>query len=109
MAVRADFDLQIVTKRRTRRECVAATTGHCDFLVVGMDAGFHGIVGLLGPEGLRKMGAQCSFTHHQLQDDGSNCLRGRSRRKVQKRLSTNFVDNSVDLLLRGRIMRLGHR
>ena len=69
MAVRAHFDLQIVTKRRTRRERVTATTGHGDFLVVGMNAGFHGIAGLLSPEGLRKMGAQCSRTHRQSQDD----------------------------------------
>src|SRR3954470_8688849 len=37
MAVRADFDLQVMTQRRTRQERVAAGTGHVCVFVLGMN------------------------------------------------------------------------
>ena len=42
VAVRADFDLQIVAQRRARVEGVPAAAGHRDLFVVGMDSVFHG-------------------------------------------------------------------
>jgi hypothetical protein len=41
MARRANFYDEIIAKRRTRCELVAATTGYFDDVVVGMDIGFH--------------------------------------------------------------------
>ena len=44
VAVRAHFDLQVVTQRRTRLEGVAAGAAHVDFLVIRMRIGFHGFL-----------------------------------------------------------------
>jgi hypothetical protein len=41
VAVRADFDLQVMTKRRARDERVPATADHCRLFIFGMDSGFH--------------------------------------------------------------------
>src|SRR5438874_1419959 len=42
VARRADFHVQRLAERRARREGVAAAAGDLDFLVFGMDLGFHG-------------------------------------------------------------------
>src|SRR6185369_95065 len=42
MAVRADFDLQVVTEGRARVEGVPAAAGHRDLFVLGVDSVFHG-------------------------------------------------------------------
>ena len=42
MTGRADLDHEVLAKRRTRREFVAATAGYLDIRVVGMGIGFHG-------------------------------------------------------------------
>src|SRR5512138_2825878 len=58
MAVRADFDLQVVTEGRARVEGVPAAAGHRDLFVLGVDSVFHGL-----PASLRRLnekGAQCS-------------------------------------------------
>jgi hypothetical protein len=58
MAVRADFDLQVVTEGRARMEGVPAAAGHRDLFVFGMDCVFHGL-----PTPVRRLGekgAQCS-------------------------------------------------
>ena len=58
MAVRADFDLQIVPKGRARVEGVPAAAGHRDLFVLGVDCVFHGL-----PTPVRRLGekgAQCS-------------------------------------------------
>ena len=44
MAVRADFDLEVVSQSRLRLERVAAGAAHADFFVVGMRVGFHGFL-----------------------------------------------------------------
>ena len=42
MAIRADFDIQLVAfDRRTSREIVAAGAVHRNGMIVGVDAGFH--------------------------------------------------------------------
>src|SRR5262245_33660243 len=41
MAVRADFNLKIVSQSRLRLERVAAGAAHVDFFVLGMRIGFH--------------------------------------------------------------------
>src|SRR5271165_5912655 len=41
MAVGADFDLQIMSDRRTCLELVSAGAGHGNFFVVRVDTGFH--------------------------------------------------------------------
>src|SRR5712664_2112502 len=42
MAIRADFDIQLVAlDRRTSREIVAAGAVHCYGVIVGVDTGFH--------------------------------------------------------------------
>lgn len=46
MAIRADFDLQVVAQRRTRWKRVAAAAGHGNVFVLRMNAGFHGVAGL---------------------------------------------------------------
>jgi hypothetical protein len=58
MAVRADFDLQVVAQRRTRDERVPAGAGHSRVFVLGMDSGFHDSKSALALP--RKKGAQCS-------------------------------------------------
>src|SRR4029077_12455933 len=42
VAVRANLDLQILSKCRAGLERVAARAGHGDLFVVGMSGGFHG-------------------------------------------------------------------
>ena len=42
MAVRADFDLQVVSQSRARLERIPARAGDTDFFVIGMRIGFHG-------------------------------------------------------------------
>ena len=58
VAVRADFDLQIVTEGRARVEGVPAAAGHGDLFVLGMDSVFHGTLGAV--RRLQEKGAQCS-------------------------------------------------
>jgi len=41
VACRANFDQQVLTQRRAGGEFVAATTGHLDVAVIGMNVGFH--------------------------------------------------------------------
>src|SRR5687767_8489246 len=41
VAVRAHLDLQVVAKRRARREGVPAAAGHGDLFVLGMNCVFH--------------------------------------------------------------------
>jgi hypothetical protein len=59
MAVRADFDLQIMTERGTRNERVPAAAGHSRLFVLRVDAGFHGR-GRACSASVGKKGAQCS-------------------------------------------------
>jgi len=42
MAVRADFDLEIVSQSRARLERIPAGAGNTDFFIFGMRIGFHG-------------------------------------------------------------------
>ena len=42
MAIRADFDRQVVSQSRPRLECVPARAGDADFFVFRMRIGFHG-------------------------------------------------------------------
>ena len=62
MAVRADFDLKVVSQSRPRLECVTARAGDADFFVFGMRIGFHGfsLSGRVLPAGHKKKGAQSS-------------------------------------------------
>ena len=62
VAVRADFDLQVVSQSRPRLECVTARAGDADFFVFGMRIGFHGfsLSGRSLPAGHKKKGAQSS-------------------------------------------------
>ena len=57
VAVRADFDLQVVSERGTRDERVPAAAGHGGLFIFGMDAGFHGFERISAPG--EKVG-QCS-------------------------------------------------
>jgi len=41
VARRTHFDQQVLAQGRAGREFVAATTGHIDVVVVGMNVGFH--------------------------------------------------------------------
>lgn len=70
VAVRADFDLQVVSERGTGDERVPAAAGHGGLFVFGMDAGFHGFEGLF--ERLSAPGekvAQCSDAGPLPQDE----------------------------------------
>lgn len=49
MAVRADFDLQVVTQSGTRLERVAAGTGHHRVFVLRMDIRFHRVTATDAP------------------------------------------------------------
>src|SRR4029079_10513530 len=66
MAVRADFDLQVVTEGRARVEGVPAAAGHRDLFVLGVDSVFHGYrpVRRLGEKG-----AQCSDAGRPSQEE----------------------------------------
>lgn len=54
MAVRAHFDLQVMTQCRARDKYVATAASHIDVFVIGMNAGFHDCLGLTPAS--RKMG-----------------------------------------------------
>jgi hypothetical protein len=62
MAVRADFDLEVVSQSRLRFERIPAGAGDADFFVFGMRIGFHefSLSGRSLPAGHKKKGAQSS-------------------------------------------------
>src|SRR5262249_2067085 len=121
MAVRADFDLQVVAEGRARGEGIPAAASDGDVFVIGVDGFFHGVLagGITGGPVPQK-GAQCSGRAEGVQARGELVCRlekeslsgkglaaGGSRRTLLSFcyamvkvgfsvLSTKPVDNSVD-------------
>jgi hypothetical protein len=107
MAVRAHFDLQIVSQRRARLERIAAAAVDGNFFVLGMNAGFHGSrrwaslekwARSVAPKTRpRKKMSYRSWTFFRLAKNAEGV--GWNLRMCYVRLSTNFVDNSVDAMV----------
>jgi hypothetical protein len=97
MAVRADFDLQIVPERRARDERVPAAAGDSRLFVFRMDSGLHERVRLADAS---EKGAQ--FSHQSRgsqQATTDNAAVGRLSVRLTANaleLSTKVVDNFVD-------------
>ena len=98
MAVRADFDLQIMTQRGAREERIPAAANHVGVFVFRMNAGFHGVYERKAP--LQKKGAQCSHATGAPQAKDDRHARDKNStaaaRQPVGKLSTKAVDKCVD-------------
>ncbi len=93
VAVRADFDLQVVSESGTGHKRVPAAAGHGRIFVLGVNRGFHG-VGRQSAPLKRARSVTTRARHCKAQMFGRQC-RG-AEGGPYLRLSTNPVDKCVD-------------